>query len=120
MKRGVTGRCQVTSYGGKKVQAFVPANLPPEPPSSLLGSSSKRSSRPQSRWEVWTALVVPSVAETGLEGAARETPRSCRRRANAPDLAPGRARPEASAILGIRRSSRRRLGGGKFSTAKKR
>ncbi len=32
MKRGITGRYEVASVGGERVEAFVPAPLPPEPP----------------------------------------------------------------------------------------
>ena len=32
MKRGITGRYEVAIAGGERVQAFVPAPLPPEPP----------------------------------------------------------------------------------------
>ena len=35
MKRGETGRYEVTSVGGETVQAFVPVPLPPEPPLDL-------------------------------------------------------------------------------------
>jgi Fic family protein len=31
MKRGITGRYEITSVGGERVQAFVPAPLPPAP-----------------------------------------------------------------------------------------
>ena len=37
MQRGVTGRYEVTSVGGEKVRAFVPAPLPPFPPLVLDG-----------------------------------------------------------------------------------
>src|SRR5687767_10674122 len=37
MKRGSTGRFETTSVGGERVQAFVPAPLPPEPPLVLNG-----------------------------------------------------------------------------------
>ena len=32
MQRGMTGRFEVTAVGGERVQAFVPAALPPRPP----------------------------------------------------------------------------------------
>ena len=35
MKRGVTGRYEVTATGGERVRAFVPAPLPPDPPLDL-------------------------------------------------------------------------------------
>ena len=38
MNRGVTGRNEVTSAGGERVQAFVPAPLPPVPPLELTGT----------------------------------------------------------------------------------
>ncbi len=37
MKRGRTGDYQVTAAGGERVQAFVPAALPPVPPLSFAG-----------------------------------------------------------------------------------
>ena len=37
MKRGLTGRYDVTSPGGERVAAFVPAPLPPVPPPILDG-----------------------------------------------------------------------------------
>jgi Fic family protein len=37
MKRGETGRYQVTSAGGEPVRAFVPSPLPPVPPLALEG-----------------------------------------------------------------------------------
>ena len=37
MKRGVTGRYEITAVGGETVQAFVPHALPPEPPLVLQG-----------------------------------------------------------------------------------
>jgi len=37
MKRGEGGHYEVTSVGGERVRAFVPAPLPPEPPLSLDG-----------------------------------------------------------------------------------
>src|SRR5438093_3236275 len=37
MKRGLTGRYQVTKTGGEPVRAFVPRPLPPEPPLQLDG-----------------------------------------------------------------------------------
>ena len=38
MNRGVTGRYEVTSAGGERVEAFVPAPLPPIPPLELTGT----------------------------------------------------------------------------------
>lgn len=38
MQRGETGRYEVTTVGGERVRAFVPAPLPPVPPLSLDGS----------------------------------------------------------------------------------
>ncbi len=38
MQRGETGRHEVTSVGGERVRAFVPAPLPPSPPVVLEGS----------------------------------------------------------------------------------
>jgi len=38
MNRGVTGRYEVTSTGGERVQAFVPLGLPPDPPLELTGT----------------------------------------------------------------------------------
>lgn len=32
MKRGLTGRYEVTSVGGERVEAFIPVPLPPDPP----------------------------------------------------------------------------------------
>ena len=37
MKRGATGRYQVTTAGGESVRAFIPAPLPPTPPIVLDG-----------------------------------------------------------------------------------
>ena len=37
MKRGETGRYEITSVGGEQVRAFVPAPLPPVPPLVLEG-----------------------------------------------------------------------------------
>ena len=37
MKRGSTGRYETTSVAGERVQAFVPAPLPPSPPLALNG-----------------------------------------------------------------------------------
>ncbi len=37
MKRGKTGRYEVTAVGGESVRAFVPAPLPPKPPIALTG-----------------------------------------------------------------------------------
>ena len=37
MKRGATGRYEVTTVGGEAVRAFVPRPLPPEPPLDLHG-----------------------------------------------------------------------------------
>lgn len=37
MKRGETGRYEVTTVGGKQVRAFVPAPLPPVPPIAFEG-----------------------------------------------------------------------------------
>jgi len=38
MKRGVTGRYQVTSVGGERVEAFLPDPLPPAPPLVFEGA----------------------------------------------------------------------------------
>ncbi|MEW5981112.1 MAG: Fic family protein [Acidobacteriota bacterium] len=38
MRRGETGRYEVTAVGGEQVRAFVPAPLPPVPPIELEGS----------------------------------------------------------------------------------
>jgi Fic family protein len=38
MKRGLTGRHEVTTVGGESVQAFVPAPLPPDPPLAIEGA----------------------------------------------------------------------------------
>ena len=37
MKRGETGRYEVTTAGGEPVRAFLPAPLPPDPPLALDG-----------------------------------------------------------------------------------
>jgi hypothetical protein len=37
MKRGATGRYEVTSTAGERVRAFVPAPLPPVPPLEIEG-----------------------------------------------------------------------------------
>jgi Fic family protein len=37
VKRGPTGRYQTVDVGGEKVQAFVPASLPPDPPLAVDG-----------------------------------------------------------------------------------
>ena len=41
MKRGKTGKYQVTSVGGEQVRAFVPAPLPPIPPLAFEGNLQK-------------------------------------------------------------------------------
>ena len=38
MKRGVTGRYEITSAGGERAEAFVPAPLPPVPPLAFEGA----------------------------------------------------------------------------------
>ncbi len=38
MKRGTTGRYEITTTAGEAVRAFVPASLPPEPPLDLGGA----------------------------------------------------------------------------------
>ena len=38
MKRGLTGRYQVTTAGGEQVRAFIPAPLPPKPAIVLDGA----------------------------------------------------------------------------------
>jgi Fic family protein len=38
MKRGLTGRYEVTSVGGERVEAFVPRALPPDPPIVFEGA----------------------------------------------------------------------------------
>ena len=38
MKRGVTGRYQVTTAAGERIEAFVPMPLPPEPPLVIDGT----------------------------------------------------------------------------------
>ncbi len=38
MKRGVTGRYEITSAGGERLEAFVPAPLPPVPPLVFEGA----------------------------------------------------------------------------------
>ena len=37
MERGLTGRYELTAVGGERVQAFIPAPLPPAPPLVLAG-----------------------------------------------------------------------------------
>jgi len=37
MRRGLTGRYEVTNVGGERVRAFIPDPLPPEPPIELAG-----------------------------------------------------------------------------------
>jgi Fic family protein len=37
MKRGATGKYEITAMGGEAVRAFVPASLPPDPPLDLSG-----------------------------------------------------------------------------------
>ena len=37
MRRGTTGKYSIRDYGGEQVRAFVPANLPPDPPLDLSG-----------------------------------------------------------------------------------
>lgn len=37
MKRGLTGKFEITSVGGERVRAFVPDKLPPVPPPALEG-----------------------------------------------------------------------------------
>ncbi len=38
MKRGLTGRYEVTSVGGEQVRAFIPSALPPQPPLDLTNA----------------------------------------------------------------------------------
>ena len=38
MKRGLTGHYEITSVGGERVEAFIPAPLPPEPPLIFEGA----------------------------------------------------------------------------------
>lgn len=38
MKRGATGRFDVTQAGRERVEAFIPAPLPPSPPLQFAGS----------------------------------------------------------------------------------
>jgi Fic family protein len=38
MKRGTTGRYEITSVGGERIRAFVPRALPPAPPLALDGA----------------------------------------------------------------------------------
>ncbi len=38
MERGVTGRYEVTGVGGERVRAFVPHDLPPDPPLQFAGA----------------------------------------------------------------------------------
>ena len=38
MKRGTTGRYEITSVGGERIRAFVPLPLPPAPPLALDGA----------------------------------------------------------------------------------
>jgi hypothetical protein len=47
MKRSVTGRYEISTVGGERVEAFVPAPLPPKPPFALDGNCSP--------WDDWTA-----------------------------------------------------------------
>lgn len=42
MRRGETGRYEVTTVGGEQVRAFVPTALPPEPPIALSGLLQQR------------------------------------------------------------------------------
>lgn len=37
MERGVPGRYEITTVGGERIEAFVPADLPPQPPLLLAG-----------------------------------------------------------------------------------
>jgi Fic family protein len=42
MKRGVTGRYEVSTVGGEEVRAFVPDPLPPQPPLELSGARQRQ------------------------------------------------------------------------------
>jgi hypothetical protein len=35
MLRGITGRYEITGFGGEQVRAFIPHALPPSPPLNL-------------------------------------------------------------------------------------
>lgn len=41
MKRGRTGRYEVTSIGGEEIRAFIPHPLPPEPPLEMTSDRRK-------------------------------------------------------------------------------
>ena len=61
MKRGPTGRYEVTIVGGEKVQAFVPVPLPPAPPIVFEG-------------ELQGALEPALLALGRLDGVSRLLP----------------------------------------------
>lgn len=61
MERGPTGRYETTTVGGERVDAFVPAPLPPDPPMALDGG-------------LQTALERAHLAVGRLDGASRLLP----------------------------------------------
>jgi hypothetical protein len=57
MHRGETGRYEVTTAGGERVRAFVPAPVPPVPPTRVrrrapIGAGGGRARRRQTRWRL--------------------------------------------------------------------
>jgi len=61
MRRGETGRYEVTAVGGERVRAFVPAPLPPEQPLALTG-------------ELQAALEATVLAVGRLDGVSTLLP----------------------------------------------
>lgn len=47
MKRGITGRYEISRFGGEEVRAFIPQPLPPHPPLQLNGDLQKLLERAQ-------------------------------------------------------------------------
>jgi len=45
MKRGATGRYEISTTAGETVRAFVPGPLPPRPPVDLSGSRQRQLER---------------------------------------------------------------------------
>ncbi len=73
MKRGLTGRYEVTNVGGEQVRAFVPSALPPQPPLDLTNARQQHRSeyyrlldlvRLEGDWEAWLDFFLEGVERT--------------------------------------------------------